>query len=90
MREEIISDTPHVFQLPSLKTYACDVFPIILYFGFYRWILTAHHCVAKNPNNFAEGLVPVSDAEIFLGLHDLTDPSLTGDFKYERCHQPNV
>ena len=33
-----------------------------------------------------EGLVPVSDVEIFLGLHDLSDPYLTGDFKYERCH----
>ena len=31
-------------------------------------------------------LAPVSDVDIFLGLHDLSDPNLTGDFKYEGCH----
>ena len=42
--------------------------------------------MAVNPKRPEEGLVPVSDVEIFLGLHDLSDPILTGNFKYERCH----
>ena len=42
--------------------------------------------MAVNPKRPEQGLVPVSDVEIFLGLHDLSDPILTGNFKYERCH----